>query len=76
VDYVKVGVQPMVRNMKQTLLVDVLGFARGEDWWREGFEEVVRRGAVRVPWQVISLRIYVSPRRPYLWSKRTRKCHM
>ena len=44
VDYVKVGVQPVVRNMNQALLGDVLGLARGEDWWQEGFEEVVRRG--------------------------------
>ena len=44
VDYVKVGDRPVMRNLNQALLVDVLELGRGEEWWREGFEEVVRRG--------------------------------
>ena len=44
VDYVNVGDRPVMRNLNQALLVDVLELGRGEDWWKEGFEEVVRRG--------------------------------
>jgi hypothetical protein len=43
-DYVKVGDRLVMRNMNQALLVDILELGRGEDWWQEGFEEVVRRG--------------------------------
>ncbi len=60
-DIVKVCDRPVMRNMNETELSDMLALRKGEDWCQEGFDRVLEVGLGRLsdPFFVVIMSLYV-----------------